>query len=297
MDPSSRWRPLRTMRLLPMLLVLSGFAQNSQAKDTLLWLLRDLPPSTIFDGPQKGQGVIDQALPVLIASLPEYEHTIVHVNRARGTQMLRESAFACDPSMVLTPERAQWVAFSKISYRVFSNGLATLREDQASLQPFIHAGQVDLSALLASGPHTVGVVAERSYGAVIDSLLRQAPADALTTHYGNSAIGNLLQMQRWGRLKTLLGYQPEVRFHAQQQGIELDTLAFYPVAGMPKYQAVHVGCSKTAQGEKAIERINQTLFELRPKTLIELYAQWLEPSVREEYRKDSQAFFRDNPEQ
>lgn len=208
--------------------------------------------------------MIDQALPVLMASLPEYDHQIVHVNRARGMQMLREQPFVCDPALMFNLQRAQWIAFSITSFRVFSNGLAVRRKDRDGVQPFIHDGQIDLRALLASAPHNVGVVAERSYGEQIDSLLAQAPPGALMAHYGNSAIGNLLQMQRHGRLKALIGYQPEIRFQAQQQGIDPNELEFYPIQGMPKYQSVNVGCSNTAQGRQAVERINRALLELRP---------------------------------
>ncbi|QQZ43163.1 TIGR02285 family protein [Pseudomonas sp. SK3(2021)] len=278
-----------------MLLALGTWPQASQARDTLVWILRDLPPTTIFEGPQKGRGVIDQALPVLMASLPEYDHQIVHVNRARGMQMLREQPFVCDPALMFNRQRAQWIAFSITSFRVFSNGLAVRRKDSDGLQPFVHDGHIDLRALLASVPHSVGVVAERSYGEQIDSLLAQAPPGALIAHYGNSAIGNLLQMQRRGRLKALIGYQPEIRFQAQQQGIDPNDLEFYPIQGMPKYQSVNVGCSNTPQGRQAVERINHSLLELRPHSLLELYAEWLEPSLREQYRSDALAFFRDTP--
>lgn len=287
---------IRGIGVFFMLLALGTWPQVSQARNTLVWVLRDLPPTTIFEGPQKGRGVIDQALPVLMASLPEYDHQIVHVNRARGMQMLREQPFVCDPALMFNLQRAQWIAFSITSFRVFSNGLAVRRKDRDGVQPFIHDGQIDLRALLASAPHNVGVVAERSYGEQIDSLLAQAPPGALMAHYGNSAIGNLLQMQRHGRLKALIGYQPEIRFQAQQQGIDPNELEFYPIQGMPKYQSVNVGCSNTAQGRQAVERINRALLELRPHTLLELYAQWLEPSLREQYRSDALAFFHDAPQ-
>lgn len=287
---------IRGIGVFCMLLALGTWPQVSQARNTLVWVLRDLPPTTIFEGPQKGRGVIDQALPVLMASLPEYDHQIVHVNRARGMQMLREQPFVCDPALMFNLQRAQWIAFSITSFRVFSNGLAVRRKDRDGVQPFIHDGQIDLRALLASAPHNVGVVAERSYGEQIDSLLAQAPPGALMAHYGNSAIGNLLQMQRHGRLKALIGYQPEIRFQAQQQGIDPNELEFYPIQGMPKYQSVNVGCSNTAQGRQAVERINRALLKLRPDTLLELYAQWLEPSLREQYRSDALAFFHDAPQ-
>ena len=60
------------------------------AGEMLTWLLRDLPPLNIFEGQQKDRGVVDLLMPQLIASLPEYQHELVRVNRARGMQMLRD---------------------------------------------------------------------------------------------------------------------------------------------------------------------------------------------------------------
>ena len=116
----------------------------------MIWLLRDLPPLTIFEGPKKGQGVIDQLMPLLIAGMPQYEHTLMRVNRARGLQMLHENPFACDPALLWNKERAQWVAYSIPAIRAVSNGLVVRQQDRAVLEPYLVDGEVDLSALLAS---------------------------------------------------------------------------------------------------------------------------------------------------
>ena len=71
-------------------MLLSLLPASAWAKETLIWLLRDLPPLTIFEGPKKGQGAVDQLLPMLIEHMPEYDHSILRVNRARGMQMLQE---------------------------------------------------------------------------------------------------------------------------------------------------------------------------------------------------------------
>ncbi|WP_375538623.1 TIGR02285 family protein [Pseudomonas protegens] len=265
----------------------------SEPKETLFWLLRDLPPLSIFEGEQKGQGVIDLLMPQLIASLPEYQQQIVRVNRARGMQMLREPTFVCDPSLIMNKEREQWVTFSITSFRVLSNGLVIRRADHEHLTPFVREGKVDLRALLASGQEKVGVVAERSYGQQVDNLLHAAPADSVNAHHGNDALGSLLQMQRLGRLRLLLGYWPEIRYQAMQQGMDPQELEFYPIQGTQQYQEIHIGCSKTAQGRQAIARINQALLTLREDRLVELYAAWLEPEMRDPYRADARAYFRD----
>ena len=104
----------------------------------------------IFEGPKKGQGIIDQMLPLLIAGMPQYEHTLMRVNRARGMQMLHEPSFTCDPSLVWTKEREQWIAFSIPAFRAVSNGLVVRKEDRSVLEPFLSDGEVDLAALLAN---------------------------------------------------------------------------------------------------------------------------------------------------
>ncbi len=284
---------IRNWRTAAVLGLLAALATPvwAQPKATLIWLLRDLPPTMIFEGPKKGQGIVDQILPLLIAGMPQYEHTLMRVNRARATQMLREESFTCDPSLVWTKEREQWIAFSIPAFRAVSNGLVVRREDRAQLDPFLIDGEVDLAALLASGQKKIGVVAERSYGQVLDTLLKLAPPDALAPHYGNDALASLLQMQRLGRLQMVLGYWPEIRYQANREHIADDQLEFYPVKGTGKYLSGHIGCSGTVQGRKAIQEINELLRTLPHERLDQLYAEWLDPARRNDYLKEAKAFF------
>ena len=287
---SSRAHHWWTWRLfgLLFLLVLPAWAQ---AKPTLIWLLRDLPPLTIFEGPKKGQGVIDQLMPMLIAGMPQYEHTLLRVNRARGIQMLHEHPFACDPSLIWNKERAQWIAFSIPAFRAVSNGLVVRQRDREVLEPFLVEDEVDLSAFLANGERKVGVVAERSYGEYIDTLLHQAPSGALTPHYGNDALSSLLSMQRLGRLQVVLGYWPEIRYHARQAEITEDELLFFPIRGTGKYLSGHVGCTDTTAGRQAITEINQVLRTLPHDHLNQLYADWLDLERRQDYLEQARIFF------
>jgi uncharacterized protein (TIGR02285 family) len=293
LDHAHGWRVLATLILLSCL----SSTVWAQPKETLIWLLRDLPPTMILEGPKKGQGIIDQMLPLLIAGMPQYQHALMRVNRARGMQMLHEASFTCDPSLVWTKEREQWITFSIPAFRAVSNGLVVRQEDRAVLEPFLVDGEVDLAAMLASGRKKVGVVAERSYGQFLDTLLKQALPDALTRHYGNDALGSLLQMQRLGRLQVVLGYWPEIRYKANQAQIADDQLEFYPVKGTGKYLSGHIGCSDTPQGRKAINEINQLLRTMPHDRLDRQYADWLDPQRRSEYLKEAKAFFEHQAEQ
>ncbi|MCU1738696.1 MULTISPECIES: TIGR02285 family protein [Pseudomonas] len=293
MSPRILWQHVLCRR--PALALLAVFAcalpTGAEAKDTLIWLLRDLPPLTIFDGPQKGQGAIDQLRPLLVAAMPEYEHVSLRVNRARATQMLSEPSFTCDPMLLWTADRAKKMVFSIPSIGQVSNVLVVRQADRPLIEPFVRDGQVDLAALLGSDHPKLGIVAERSYGPLIDELLRRTPAERLAAHYGNDALGSLLQMQRLGRLTALLGYWTEIRYLARQQGIATEDLVSYPIKGVEKYQFIRVGCSDTEQGRMAITHINRILRELRQHQLVEFYAQWLDPQQRDSYREDARQFF------
>jgi len=290
---------MRTARWIRHLILLCGLLpalllQPVSAKERIFWLVRDLPPFTIFAGPEKGQGVMDQLLPLLIGRMPEYDHSIVRVNRARGIQMLQDrNSFTCDPTLLWTPERAKYVRFSMPSLGVLSGGLVLRKENQALVAPYLDGQQVDLRGLLSNDSLKLGIVAERSYGTRIDAILRQLPDSGLSRHYGNDATANLLQMQQLGRLRMVLGYWPEVRYLIQQQGGLLADYQFHPVQGVERYQFLHVGCSDSPLGRDAIAHIDQLLPALRRDVLPALYAHWLDPGLQEDYLEDSKRFFQD----
>ena len=273
-------------------LLLSMALTPVQARERLLWLVRDLPPFTIFEGAEKGQGVVDQMLPLLIEQMPEYDHAIVRVNRARGIQMLQDrSSFTCDPTLLWTAERAKFVHFSVPTLGVMSGGLVVRKQGEALLAPFLEGQQVDLKALLDSTQLKLGIVAGRSYSTQIDDILRQLPDTVFSRHYGNDATASLLQMQQLGRLQLVLGYWPEVRYLIQQQGGSLDDYRFHPIQGVNRYQFLHVGCSDSPLGREAIAHIDQLLPALRQDTLPALYARWLDPELRGDYLQQSKQFF------
>ncbi|EGH06949.1 MULTISPECIES: TIGR02285 family protein [Pseudomonas syringae group] len=264
----------------------------SQARETLTWLMRDIPPSTIFSGTMRGQGAIDQLMPLLTARMPEYDHVLMRVNRARSLQMLNDtSSLNCDPTMLWTAERAKTLLFSIPIVAIISSGLIVRKEEMSTFEPYMVDGKIDFAALMASNAIKLGVVAERSYGELIDNTLKRVNENALIEHYGNDATGSLLQMERLGRLQAFVSFWPEARYQAMQQGISPDELSFLPVQGNPAYQFIYISCSHTPEGEQAIAKINQQMRELRESNLMDFYAQWLDPSQRASYLEDVKALF------
>lgn len=264
-----KWRSICTTLITSLWVI---WAPGSQAAEKLIWLMRDLPPLSVQEGPKKGQGVIDQLMPLLVASLPHYEHIMLRVNRPRASQMLESPTLACDPLLLWNPKRASRIAYSNPIIGLHSNGLVIRRQDQARISAFIQDGSVDLPALLNAKALKLGIVAKRSYGEWIDEQLTQGAESQIVPHYGNDAAGNLLQMLKAGRLQMMLGYWPELQAKAGQFGLLPEDLAFYPIKGAPTYQPVYIGCSNTREGRQIILDINTVLANMDPQTLMNLEA-------------------------
>ncbi|AIG05067.1 putative lipoprotein [Pseudomonas fluorescens] len=290
-------RLIRTLRGLWLVALLPGvWPLSGQAQDTLTWVVRDLPPMTVFEGPQKGRGSVDTLLVLLIERLPQYSHQILHLNRARSMQMLQAPSFTCDPSLVWTPARAKTIVFSTQAFAVLSNGIAIRRSQQALMASYVVEGTFDLAKFLDGQQTRLGVIAERSYGSATDEQLSHATPLKVAPHYGNDALGSLLQMQRLGRLEAVLGYWTEIRYQAAQQGIDPQDLVFYPIKGMPRYQRIHIGCSDTPLGRQAISHINRELKNIPQQSLLQSYANGLDPMMRKQYLKDNPRFFSETPQ-
>lgn len=291
MDLCSRILPTSSLPLSLALCVCLLAPSPAHGKETITWLLRDLAPLTIASGPERNRGAVDQALPLLRAALPDYNHSVLRVNRARASQMLGEPGLNCDPALLWTARRAQTILYSVPSMNVLSNTMIMQRTDLPLIARFMQEGKVDLSALLSSKAVALGIIAERSYGTAVDRILADSDGSQLLAHHGNDAMGSLLRMERLGRIKALLGYWHEARYQARQEGLDPEQLVQIPIKGAARSQFIHVGCSDSPASRRVLDALNSVLLDLRDTQLAPFYAQWLAPPERAEYLRETTALF------
>jgi uncharacterized protein (TIGR02285 family) len=184
--------------------------------------------------------------------MPEYDHSIVRVNRARGIQML-QNTFTCDPTLLWTPERANTCIFPPR----WACSVAGWCAQAGRWWPLLDGQQVEPASLADKTRLKLGIVAERSYGRR-STHLAPAARQRLSRHYGNDATASLLQMQQLGRLRLVLGYWPEVRYLIQQQGGSLATTSFYPIRAWTATSSC-MWAARTPKGREAIAHIDQLL--------------------------------------
>ncbi len=234
---------------------------------TIRWLVQDLPPHFSFrDGrpPQRpdelGQGEVDGFLRVLIGRMPQFRHELVPLSLPRFEAQVRQGETLCTVLHVRTPERQQWLYFTPLHPPMMSRQIHVIvrRDDLARFEA---GGQPLKLADLLRRRDLVGLLPrDRSYGPRIDQLLASQPEHAPRAVVAGRG-ANLLAMLRAGRMDYTLDYPVSVdEFMTQHPGGP--TLATLPLAEGRSTPMAVSACSRSPEGRRAIEAIDQTVREM-----------------------------------
>lgn len=265
-------------------LCLAAFAccRASQAATggDIVWYYFDVPPQYITTGQQKEKGFLDLALrQEIVPGLPKYNHRLVEAPFQRLELMLKQKPNACVMGLFKKPEREQFMWFSRPFLAQFPPGILVNQAARAKVAPFLdHSGKVSLGKLLEAGELKVGVGGTRSYGSVIDGLLKPYLNEPrVYVNAAGSASSNLLRMAALGRVDVVPGFPYEARY----QGIDTNkgsaALTYFPLMEQPEFLVGHAACSKTEFGRQVIREVDEIL--RRPgvrQAIADYYASWLD---------------------
>lgn len=299
MTQDSERRPQAKARGLTLALALSlwgapaAWAQAPQAaasgpageKDTLLWVMVHSPPTAILQGLGQGLGFVDKALQLFQAGLPELQHQVLDANYARAAVELRNKPNVCVAAFLRLPEREAYVHYSEPYLTALPYQLVTLqRERPGRLRLALDAqGRVDLAELLQGVPaghlpHAgwrVGVAGGRSLGQRYDQMIKSLPVGArLSVRHGNPSVSGLLRMLLDDKVDAIIAFPSELSFAARELGLSTQELRLLPLRGADAATTVHVGCSRSALGARAVEGINAVIRKQGPR-IESFYREWL----------------------
>ncbi|MDH0867445.1 TIGR02285 family protein [Mitsuaria sp. GD03876] len=233
----------------------------------LRWLVQDMPPHFVYrDGkaPQRvedlGQGEVDGFLRLLIERMPQFRHVFVELSLPRFEAQARQGETICSVLHVRTPERLQWLYFTSLYPPMLSRQIHVIvrRED---LSRFESNGQpLQLADLLRRTDLTGLVPRDRSFGPRIDKLLTADPERAPRSVVAGRG-AHLLPMLRARRMDYTLEYPITVDdFSAMHPGAP--ELAKLPLAEGRSTLVATAGCSRTPEGRRAIEAMDQAVRQL-----------------------------------
>jgi uncharacterized protein (TIGR02285 family) len=254
-------------------------------KETLFWVMVHSPPTAILQGAAQGQGFVDKALLLFQAGLPELQHQVLDGNYARAAMELRSKPNVCVAAFLRLPEREAFVHFSEPYLTALPYQLVTLQRERPGRLRLVPdaQGRVDLAELLQAVPPghlplegwRVGVAGGRSLGLRYDQMIKALPVGArLSVRHGNPSVSGLLRMLVDDKVDAIVAFPSELSFAARELSLPTSELRLLPLRGADAATTLHVGCSRSALGARAIEGINAVIRKQGPR-IESFYREWL----------------------
>lgn len=259
-------RPFATARRAVLAGVLAGTAGACLAQATppppeVQWLVYELPPLYITQGPRQGQGVLDRLLrEVLIPRLPGLKHQIVALPPKRLEASLQQLPNACVLGMLKNADRETYLHFSRPFPINAAPALMVRRADAERWRGLLDAqGRLSLKAWLQRPETRFGLAEGRAYGATLDALLDAQPDGRVSKVTSKNPTLNLMQMLQRGRIDGLLVLPFEPRQLAAEATLDLAEVQVLPLQEQGPTREGHVACARSPLGAQVVKQAEDVL--------------------------------------
>lgn len=259
------------------LLILCNFFASAEEID---WYITDFYPCHVIEGPNKGNGFCDTTLYRVMNQMTDIVHNIVpttanklHAEALKGTQF-------CTLTLLETPERKEYLAFSDPIMAVLPNGLIILRDDLRFEKFLDDQNRIRLSELVKDEKLIFGRQISRSYGSTIDALIdgEQAQFPKVVTERDVPYVDLL----KAGRIDYAIGYPEDLMGHKVKIFGNQD-IQFYSFTEDPNLHFPGFSCTKGNWGNKMIKKIDNAINMIGFDSLNQEYMKWLPESVKQYY--------------
>lgn len=272
-------------RLKALLLGLSCMTATAQA-DSIVWLGAEFPPMYMTQGPHAHQGYMNTLFAYLQQALPQHNFSESVTPWPRVMHMAEQGGPYCLLAAFKTPEREAFLRFSKPYGYLLPLGLVVSQEQTALIAPYLDAaGHVQLERLLENPQIRPGIASGRSYGSLIDNLLKSSHSAEHSgfarIHQGEStsALFNMLDRRR---IDYTFSYPNEmVYFTASHQ-----QLRFYPIAGNDQLLPGRLSCTRSPETDWVFRELNRVLNGNGHQAVFKAsYERWLPDYLLEHYHR------------
>ncbi|WP_169568276.1 TIGR02285 family protein [Sneathiella limimaris] len=247
-------------------LLLSATLSLAHEKKTIIWGIVDEFPVWITSGANKGMGIMDVRLRLLMAELSDYNHRQISMSLPRVVEELKGDSRFCFMGILKTPIRETFMHFSPAALLAQPTSLVTTKSNLEKLAPYRdEAGKLDLKALLQNETFSLFVMQDRSYSPSLDTMLRDLRHEEnenLRLHRGMPRFNLRAKQLLAGRLSGLLGSPLEIYNIALSSGEEHE-LSLLPIQNEPNETVAYVGCSKNGITHKTMSDISSAVLKLR----------------------------------
>jgi uncharacterized protein (TIGR02285 family) len=274
------------LRVFSLIALLNGVSCFSQAQDNIIyWQTYDSAPGFIQSGEFKGQGFVQKVLAQTIAKMPDYQHEMPLTSLARSLEDIRLGKQVCHPSLLITPERREYIHFSDYMGFNPTHRLILRRSFPAAQTPNV---PINIAQHLSNRKMSFAFIKGRSFGQEIDEFIAKLNPHnrmVLLTSGNHEALFGLIANER---VDAAIAYPFELGFFSKNQPAAGQSLVALEIEGVPPYIAGSVGCPKNQWGANVIVRINEILKEIKPT---EEYKQALTTWWEAERQRDAFEYF------
>ena len=285
------------------------FISSLYSKETIRWMIWDLPPNFILEGKLKGQGYQEQRLKMIQARLPQYHHEsiVMNLNRAKAIYKGKDDTrvIHCTNDFISHPELDidDYLSIAIFPFRAFY--LVTTKE-KAHL--FGKDGEsLSLKEIIRNENLRLIVSKNRPYlgaGKVLKAYLEENPnakhINKLSTlNIGKSMFGSIFK----NRADYTFEYINKITYYGNELGV-LDKTAIFPMKENADIYYGYASCVKTQKGKEVITELNEIFRELKySQEWVNAFAKWLPTQkLKDDYLNyynevflDSKDIYDDNP--
>lgn len=227
----------------------------SAMPQNVVWTRTDFAPYFILEGDAAGQGIADRVIKLFQQRIENYQHSEEAMSLKRVLRSAREGQPFCHVALLKTPQREQFIEYSKPYMMNYANGLLTIKRGllEMGLDKDEPKG-VDFAALAERPDITISVHDGRSYSPMIDDVIARNLASetgALRLKTGKKEMSRLFRMMQIGRLDAIVARPEEGFFYAEAAKLN-EPLFFLNVANDVRYSYGRVGCAKGEWNDEGI---------------------------------------------
>lgn len=260
----------------------NAFAKIQNNAQVINWLVYDLPPYEIINGPFKGQGAADGLRKIVMEQLPQYQHrTPILVNDDRMMRLF-EKENVCHTAIIRAPKYESSMYLSIGLIMANTHVIQTTRANYK--RNFANQKSTSLDDLLNKTNLKFGRLS-RSLGPEIDKVI------AVNGDNKNIFLRSSFYTDQ-GLVKMLFKGRIDYFIDLPSQGMYWNALNpkqqvhMIPIDEVEKkYVVGRVACTKNAWGKKVIEQVNQQMAERRldPNYINSLVFRWIPEQMREDF--------------
>ncbi|KYG65106.1 hypothetical protein AZI87_11075 [Bdellovibrio bacteriovorus] len=283
--------------LLTLLICL--FINGSYAQDTFVqrsnrpaipWAVVDLPPFYILSGPHIGEGRIDRIRVLIQKELPEIQFVDMNIGIGRAVELWKMNKEVCYGAALKTKERMRWAYFTVSAFQPGSE-LMLVTMNRALLET--PAKKVSLKKLLRENRWKGFIPMERSYGEVIDKIIKEnyVPTNTKDPRILTADFGSILKMVAKKRYDFTLEYSSVVNAY-NARNITEPALMMKPVLESTSYVPLHFACTKNEWGRDMVQKVDQAMQKIAlTKEYQEAVEAWMEPQTLKKNQQALQEFY------